>query len=90
MLDEMTPLQYAKWRAFARVCPFGDERADLRNALLALAIDAVVARIVDADPFLDPDALMPFVFGAKSKDDDGWEDSDLMMAKLEARAQRCD
>lgn len=86
MLEEITPFQWMEWKAFGKLRPFGDHRADLRNALLALAIDVVVAHVAGSDPCLDPEALMPFVPKSDESDNKrsevGWEDPELTFAKL--------
>lgn len=89
MLDEIEPLLWEEWKIFVNNWPIGDRRADLRNALLATAIDCVVSGLVGAEPFLDPQSLMPFDDLGEDDSDDGWEDPVLTMAKLEALAQRC-
>lgn len=38
MLDELTETQFREWMAFDSISPFGEDRADLRNALSAAAI----------------------------------------------------
>ncbi len=88
MLEDINPWQWHEWQAFGRLRPFGDRRADLRNALLAVAIDCVVSRVVGADPSLDPRHLMPFDQAAcKGLDESGWEDAELQLAKLDHLAQ---
>ncbi|MEI8019656.1 MAG: hypothetical protein WCH39_15730 [Schlesneria sp.] len=92
MLESITPIQFEEWRIFGRLRPFGDRRADLRNAMLAIAIDAVVAHAVGGDPCLEPESLMPFDKPDSETDEDreerGWEDPELQMAKLELLAQQ--
>jgi hypothetical protein len=88
MLESITPIQFEEWRIFGRLKPFGDRRADLRNAMLAIAIDAVVAHAVGGDPCLEPESLMPFDKPDADREDRGWESPELQMAKLEILAQQ--
>ena len=83
MLDQITPLQWEEWKLYGVKRPFGDRRADLRNALLAMAIDCIVSGLVGADPGLDPSFLMPFD-DVETEADGGWENPELTFAKLEA------
>lgn len=38
MLSEMDSRQYAEWMAYARLEPFGEDRADLRMGIIASTI----------------------------------------------------
>lgn len=38
MLAEMSSAQFAEWRAYAQIEPFGEDRADLRAGIVASTI----------------------------------------------------
>lgn len=38
MLDGLTAEQFIRWMAYARLEPFGEERADLRSAIIAVTM----------------------------------------------------
>lgn len=55
MLDELTETQFREWMAFDGLHPFGEDRADLRNALSASAICNAMGsnvKIYDFLPYL--------------------------------------
>lgn len=91
MLDLMSPMQWHEWQIFARLRPFGDRRADLRNALLAMVVDAVVCRVAGLESNFDPKLLMPFEkFDEADEDEGGWEDPQITFMKLQIAAQQWD
>lgn len=42
MMDEMSASLFLDWAEFDRVCPFGEDRADLRSGIVAWTIATVV------------------------------------------------
>lgn len=70
MLESITSVQLSEWMAYAAIEPFGEERADLRNAML-MSLIANVNRDEKkrSDPFTPAEFMPKFwqsVFGASS------------------------
>jgi len=54
MLDRMGSDEFAKWIAYSQICPFGEDRADVRCAIIAKTI-ADVNRAKEEAPYkLEP------------------------------------
>ena len=63
MLDEMTSSELAEWQAFDRIEPFGEQRADLRSAIVAATVASSgtnrpkrAPKVADFLPFADKPA----------------------------------
>jgi len=83
----MSARQFEEWIAYYLVEPFGDQRADLRNGVLA-ALIANVHRDPEkmADPFLPGDFILRLIDGASDKEpedpDAGWKRNKLLFEQL--------
>lgn len=55
----MSSREFAEWMAFFQLQPFGDRRADFRNASLMALISNVMTRTKDSDPVKTPEEFMP-------------------------------
>jgi len=43
MMDEMSASLFLDWAEFDRICPFGEERADLRSGIVAWTVATVAS-----------------------------------------------
>ena len=59
MLAEITSRQFAEWMAYAKLEPFGEERADLRAGIVASTI-ANVNRGKNQKPYKPTDFMASF------------------------------
>lgn len=60
LLARMRPTQLAEWLAFYDISPWGDERADLRSALVCEAVhQAAGSKRSDGQP-ISAEMFMPF------------------------------
>jgi len=59
LLTKLTNRQFSEWIAFSQVEPFGEERADLRSAIIA-CITANAFRGKDQKPFEVSDFMPKF------------------------------
>lgn len=84
-LDELTPEQFDEWLALYQLDPWGEQRADLRIANLALAVESMLAHF-GRDPRLRAQDLMPYTDFPDEAEDlanpDTWEDAALQQEKL--------
>lgn len=55
----MTGQQLLEWSVYAEMDPFGEERADLRMAILAAATVNAMTRTKESDPVAKPEDFMP-------------------------------
>lgn len=82
MLSRMTATEFDEWQAYATLEPFGQEREDLRTALICTVLSNLV-RPFYADPKPEPALLSDFLlFGEQESDEQPAEVTDDMMAAL--------
>ena len=55
----MSSREFAEWMAFFEIQPFGERRADFRNASLMALVSNVMTRTKDSDPVKTPGDFMP-------------------------------
>ena len=55
----MSSHEFAEWMGFFQMHPFGEARADLRNASLMALISNVMTRTKHSDPVKQPGDFMP-------------------------------
>ncbi len=55
----MSSHEFAEWMAFFQLQPYGEARADFRNASLMALIANVMTRTKDSDPIKTPGEFMP-------------------------------
>jgi hypothetical protein len=82
-LREITPAQFDEWRQFYSLQPWGPERDDLRMGMLASVLQILMERpsgIEPTDFYLSP--LDRDEEAEQASATDGWEDTDVMAAKL--------
>ena len=68
MLEDLTAQEWLEWLAYAEAEPFGEERADLRMAILA-AVEANVHRSRRGQKTYKPQDFMPKFEGKKDPKD---------------------
>ncbi len=57
--EAMSSHEFAEWKAYYSLQPFGEQRADLRMSILAAQITNVMTRSKESDPVVKADAFMP-------------------------------
>lgn len=85
MLKELRPSELGEWAALARVDPWGEQRADLRAAIIASTVANVMVKKRDGSAFKPAD-FMPYL--EKSAAQDSAELSRRLRAALAAVSTR--
>jgi hypothetical protein len=79
MLAGMTGQQLTEWMEYARLEPFGEQRADLRMGILAAQITNVMTRQKQSDPMAKYEDFMP-----KFEEAELEPDQDTVARKIDA------
>lgn len=79
MLERMSAEELTEWQAYARIEPFGEDRADLRAGMVASMVGNVNLK-KGAKPFKPAD-FMPFI----DKPDQGWQDQKQALQQFATR-----
>lgn len=84
MMDEMSASLFLDWAEFDRVCPFGEDRADLRSGIVAWTVATVASGLGGKKGGRTP-KLQDFIpkFGTEAK---RVQSVDEMKARLNAFA----
>lgn len=61
MLDRMSGREFREWMAYSSIEPFGEERADLRQAMTTSAVHNSVQAQTKHPKYTKPADFMPFV-----------------------------
>ncbi len=85
MLREMRPSELGAWLAFNRSDPWGEQRADLRMAIIASTVANALAKKRDGGSF-KPRDFMPYL--ERNAGDDGAELSRRIRATMKLATKR--
>lgn len=69
LLDRMSSREFSEWMAFYEIEPFGEERADLRQALTTSAVHNSIQAQTKRPKWTKPEDFMPFSDKAQPKRD---------------------
>lgn len=58
--DRMSSAEFAEWMAFYTIEPFGEERADLRQAMTTSAVNNSIQAQAKTPKWTKPEDFMPF------------------------------
>ena|SRR5690606_23677190 len=86
LLDRMSSREFSEWMAFYEIEPFGDERADLRQAMTTSAVHNSIQAHAKNPKWTKPEDFMPYSEKAQPKTTDGPIAPDALKDKLLAFA----
>lgn len=89
--DRMSSRELSEWMAFYQIEPFGDERADLRQAMTTSAVHNSIQAQAKHPKWTKPGDFMPFSGNPTQPNTeiapvDGMTDAELLKAKFLALA----
>ena len=67
LLDRMSSREFSEWMAYYAIEPFGEERADLRQALTTSAVHNSIQAQTKRPKWTKPEDFMPFKEPAQPK-----------------------